>query len=87
MIERVHKEKENLGVVPSFYMDSYLLDVVCATNVFMGLNLSWHILEAHVHVYFQSLWENKYKKAYITICDHFLAHLYFIIFVRNAPAN
>jgi hypothetical protein len=29
--------------VPTFYMASYLLDVICARNIFAGMNLSWHI--------------------------------------------
>jgi hypothetical protein len=52
MIEKVHREKETPGVVPSFYMASNLLDVVCATNLFLDLNLSWHSSEDLVHVYF-----------------------------------
>jgi hypothetical protein len=49
------KPKETLA----FYMASYLLDVICARNVFPGLSLSWHISEVHVHVYFNILWEDK----------------------------
>jgi hypothetical protein len=30
------------GETPSFYMASYLLDVICARNVFARMNLSWH---------------------------------------------
>jgi hypothetical protein len=73
------------GEVPSFYMASYLLDVVCAWNVFAEMNLSWHVFEFHVHVYFSILWENRYKKSYPMICDLFLSRLYFIIFHQECP--
>jgi hypothetical protein len=85
MIERAQKEKEKPRVVPTFYMASYLLDVICASNIFGGLNLNWHISKLLVHVYFQILWDNKYKRSYSTICDFFLAPLYKIIFYRECP--
>jgi hypothetical protein len=73
------------GDVPSFYMASYLLDVICARNIFSGMGLSWHVSELPVHVYFSTLWENRYKKSYAMICDEFLARLYFIIFKQECP--
>jgi hypothetical protein len=41
-IEKAHKPKS--GEVPSFFMASYLLDVVCARNIFPGMGLRWHVL-------------------------------------------
>jgi hypothetical protein len=73
------------GEVPIFYMASYLLDVICARNVFAGMNLSWHIVEFPVHVYFSILWENRYKISYAMICDGFIARIYFIIFRKEFP--
>jgi hypothetical protein len=52
------------GEAPTFHMASYLLDVICTRNVFAGMNLSWHVAELPVHVYFNILWENRYKKSY-----------------------
>ena len=49
------------GEIPTFYMAYYLLDAICTTNVFLGLSLSFHVFELLVHVYFNILWENKYK--------------------------
>jgi hypothetical protein len=66
-------------------MASYLLDVICARNVFVGMNLSWHIVELHVHVYFSILWENRYKISYAMICDGFIDKIYFIIFRKECP--
>jgi hypothetical protein len=37
MIERAKKAKAKPGVVPTFYMVSYLMDVICATNIFPGV--------------------------------------------------
>jgi hypothetical protein len=31
------------GETPTFYMASYLLDVMCTRNIFAGMNLSWHV--------------------------------------------
>jgi hypothetical protein len=73
------------GETPSFYMASYLLDVICAINVFVGMNLSWHVSKSLVHVYFNVLWENRYKKSYSLICDEFIAHIHFILFKKECP--
>jgi hypothetical protein len=54
---------------PSFYMASYLLDIICAKNVFSGMNLNWHSSELSIHVYFSILWDNMQKKYYSLICD------------------
>jgi hypothetical protein len=64
-------------------MASYLLDVICARNVVTDMNLSWHVVELPVHVYFSILWENKYKKSYALICDEFIACIYFIIYKKE----
>jgi hypothetical protein len=66
-IRKAQTPKE--GETPSFYMLSYLLDVVCAKNSFVGMNLSWHTPDLPVHVYFSILWENRYKKSYSLIYD------------------
>ena len=67
----------------TFYMVSYLLDVICARNIFASMNLSWDISELPVHVHFNILWENKYNKSYSLICDEFLARVYFLIFRKE----
>ena len=67
--DQVSKE----GEAPTFHMALYLLDVICATNVFASMNLSWHVAELPVHVYFIILWENTYKKSYALIWDEFIA--------------
>ena len=65
----------NEGEVLNFYMASYLLDVICARNIFASMNLSWHISRLHVHVYFIILWENRYKRSYSLICNEFIARV------------
>ena len=71
------------GETPSFYMDLYLLDIICARNVFSGMNLNWHPSELPVHVYFSILWENRYKKSYVVIYDQFTARIYFFLFKKE----
>jgi hypothetical protein len=73
------------GEVPTFYMASYLLDVICTRNVFTDMNLSWHVAELLVHVYFSILWENRYKNSYTLICDEFISLIHFIIFKKESP--
>jgi hypothetical protein len=73
------------GETPSFYMASYLLDVICARNVFVRMKLSWHTSELPVHVYFSIFWENRYKKYYSLICDQFIARIYFLLFKKVCP--
>jgi hypothetical protein len=73
------------GETPAFYMASYLLDVICARNVFAGMNLSWHASELPVHVYFSILWENRYKRSYSLICDQFIAPIHFLLFKKECP--
>jgi hypothetical protein len=58
-VQQAQTPKE--GEAPTFYMASYLLDVMCARNVFADMNLRWHVAELPVHVYFNILWENRYK--------------------------
>jgi hypothetical protein len=71
------------GEAPTFHMASYQLDVIYARNVFSNMNLSWHIAELPVHVYFNILWENRYNKSYALICNEFITHIYFIILKKE----
>jgi hypothetical protein len=52
-IQQAQTSKE--GETPTFYMASYLLDVMCIRNIFVGMNLSWHVAELSFHVYFSIL--------------------------------
>jgi hypothetical protein len=78
---QVSKERDT----PAFYMASYLLDVICARNTFAGMNLNWHSSKLTVHVYFSILWENRYKKSYVVICDQFISCIYFLLFRKECP--
>jgi hypothetical protein len=82
-IQQAQTPKE--GETPSFHMASYLLDVICARNAFAGMNLSWHTSELPVHVYFDILWENRYKKSYSLICDQFIVRIHFMLFKKECP--
>ena len=73
------------GEIPTFYMAYYLLDAICATNVFLGLSISFHVFELLVHVYFNILWENKYKWSITIINDGFISQVYSHIFKRYFP--
>jgi hypothetical protein len=71
------------GETSTFYMDSYLLDVMCARNIFSGMNLRWHVAEILVHIYFSVLWEKMFKRSYSLIYDEFIAQIYFILFKKE----
>jgi len=58
---------------------------MCVRNVFTDMNLSWHVADILVHVYFNILWENRYKKYYALICNEFIARIHFIIFNKECP--
>jgi hypothetical protein len=73
------------GETPAFYMASYLVHVMCARNIFVAMNLSWHVAELPIHVYFNILWENRYNNSYSLICDEFIACIYFILFKKECP--
>ena len=64
-IRKAQTSKE--GETPSFYMEYYLLDVIYTRNSFVGMNLSLHTSDLSIHVYFDILWENRYKKSYSLI--------------------
>jgi hypothetical protein len=66
-------------------MASYLIDVICARDVFIGMNLYWDIAEMPVHVYFNILWDNRYKKSYTLIYNELISMIYFSIFKKECP--
>jgi hypothetical protein len=82
-VQQAQMPKE--GEAPTFYMASYLIDFMCTRSVFTGMNLIWHVADLPVHIYFNILWENRYKKSYTLICDKFIARIYFIIFNKECP--
>jgi hypothetical protein len=47
-----------------FYMSSYLLDVMCASQQYPSLGWKWNPNLSSIHVYYKMLWENKYKEYY-----------------------
>jgi hypothetical protein len=53
MIKREQKKKSKLGTVPTFYMESYSMDVVFAADIFPIINWSWHMSKPPIIVYFQ----------------------------------
>ena len=72
-------ERENklfVEILPTFYMDSCLLYIICASKHFSRLHWSWTIVGSPIHMYCQGLWENKYKRNYAQLCDLFIAPLY-----------
>jgi hypothetical protein len=73
------------GDTPTFYMASYILDTIYTKNTFSRMNLHWHSSKLSIHVYFNILWENRYKKSYVVICDQFITHIYLLLFMKECP--
>jgi hypothetical protein len=72
------------GEPPSFHMALYLLDVICTRNVFVGMNLSWHVVELPVHIYFHILWKNMYKNTTHSFAMNSSPKLILLYLKRNA---
>jgi hypothetical protein len=68
---------------PGFFMSSYLLDVVCASNCFPGMGWYWNPTSFPIHVYCFQLWEKNYRRHFYDICDNFMAPLYVMIYNQN----
>jgi hypothetical protein len=56
-VQQAKTQKE--GEAPAFHTASYLLDVICARNIFDVMTLRWHVAKLPIHVYFNILWENR----------------------------
>jgi hypothetical protein len=65
---------------PCFYMSSYIIDKICATNCFLSFNWAWTSNQIHVHVYYSKIWEANSKENFYDICDCFLPPLHKPIF-------
>jgi hypothetical protein len=61
--------------VTGFYMSSYFMDAVCASNTFPALSWRWTPKCHPVHIYCHMLWERKYKVFYTEIISHFIIPL------------
>jgi hypothetical protein len=81
----VKAKQPNFEILPTFYMASYLLDIICASNPFSRIRWSWFMSRISVHVYCQKLWENKTKRQHAHICDNFLAQVYKLFFYKPYP--
>ena len=70
---------------PSFYLSSYIMDVVCASLSFPAMN--WHQTRGNppIQIYFPILWEDNYRPHIYDIYDNFIGVVHFSIFKKNAP--
>lgn len=68
-----------------FYVDSYLLDVMCASKEYPSLGWKWTPRLLSIHVYCKILQENIYKEDYDRIYDGLFTSIYQIHFGKEAP--
>ena len=77
-LKKVQKEHQ-------FYMDSYLLDVMCAIREYPSLGWRWKPNLSSIHVYCKVLWESKYREDYERICNGLFAPIYLFFFGEEVP--
>ena len=65
-------------------MDSYLLDVMCASREYPSLSWRWKLDLPSIHVYYKMLWKKKYEDDE-RICNGLFALIYRILFGEEAP--
>lgn len=57
----------------ALYFFGFLLDTLCAHNSFPGLNWAWNPKCLPIHIYYQELWEEHYRREMYVISEHFMA--------------
>ena len=77
-LKKVQKEHQ-------FYMSSYLLDVMCASQEYPSLGWRWKPNLSFIHVCCKILWENKCKEDYERISNDLFAPIYRVLFGEEAP--
>ena len=68
-----------------FYMASYLMDVMCASQEYPAMGWKWDPNQSSIHVYYKILWENKYKEYYQRMCNGLFTHIHWVLFGEEAP--
>ena len=59
-LEKAVQKPDPKGII--FYFATYILDALCASNSFPGLNWAWTHKIPPIHLYCKELWrENHYK--------------------------
>ena len=82
-LERAMQKTNPKGT--TFYFSAYLMDVLCASNSFLGMKWAWTPQSPPIHLYYKELWkENNYKEMYI-ICNHFVAEAHQLLFGLEMP--
>ena len=62
-----------------------ILDILCASNTFLGIGWVWSLYFPPINVYCQVLRDHKWMHHYTKICDQFFAPLYELRFCRQCP--
>lgn len=68
-----------------FYFLGFILDVLCASNLFPCLKWAWTLKCPPIHIYYQELWRENYHKEMYSICEHFTALAHRMIFRVEMP--
>ena len=66
-------------------MSAYVMDIFCATSLFLDLGWNWQKNSPLVHIYCSNMWEDKFVPHIYDICDLFLGSMYHNIFKADAP--
>jgi hypothetical protein len=71
-----------INKTPSFYMATYLTDVIFSFVAFLGMKWNYNPNLQPIHIYYYELWECNYNNYFYEFFDDFLAPLFQIIFGR-----
>ena len=61
-------------------MSSILVDYILCTQAFPTLRCNWDRDRTPVYTAYKLLWAHKYYRNYREVCEHFIMHLYTLIF-------
>lgn len=82
-LERAMQKSDPNGT--TFYCSAYLMDILCASNSFLGMKWAWNPQICPIHLYCKELQkENSFIEMYI-ICNHFLAEAHQLLFGSEMP--
>jgi hypothetical protein len=81
-----YPEQKESGRPSSFFMSSYIIDVICSMTPFPLMIWAWTLAEDKpIHVYHENLWENKAKNFAYEIFNWVMVPLHIAIFGDPPP--
>jgi hypothetical protein len=81
-----YREQKEKGKASSFFMSTYIMDIICSMTPFPLMTWSWTPTEDEpIHVYHAKLWENKAENFVYEIFNWVMVPLHVVIFGNLPP--